>query len=209
MGVCVSRISHISKTSGDVSDCINPVVFGSLPEPAIACGMYVGEEGKQFGAKDKKVTWYDEFVSPRTSFTNEPDKISPSSSGWKAIESKPPSQISSFDSDSESFNSEDWLSYDGLNNRANNRYDIGLNILKAKVDFGADPMTLKTHGARSSLMFSVMANDYDFTKKLVERGVDVNQRNFMGETPLGLAIEMNREKIAHYLRSKGAVEVSM
>jgi len=98
-------------------------------------------------------------------------------------------------------------SFDGLNKRASDRYDIGLEILKAKIECGADPKALTTHGNRSSLMFSVMANDFSFTKQLVERGVDINQTNHLGETALSLAKEFKREEIAKYLVAQGATEV--
>lgn len=53
-----------------------------------------------------------------------------------------------------------------------------------------------------------MANDFSFVKKLVELGVDVNQKNRAGETALGLAIELQRVDIAKYLRKKGAMEAA-
>jgi ankyrin repeat protein len=108
----------------------------------------------------------------------------------------------SFDSDT--FDSRDWLSYDGLNARATNRNDILMEILKAKIYHGADPKTLITHGDRTCLMFAVLADDYDFMKKLVEYGVDVNQTNRFGETALGLAIESKNYDMVKYLHSKGA-----
>jgi hypothetical protein len=89
--------------------------------------------------------------------------------------------------------------------RATNRYDIGLEILKAKIQLGADPKVLHSHGDRSCLMFAVLANDIRFVKQLVEFGVDVNQRNSQGETALGFAIELKRHHIATYLCSKGAI----
>jgi len=101
-------------------------------------------------------------------------------------------------------NSAEFVSFDGLNERATCRNDIGLEILKAKIHFGADPQRMTTHGDRSCLMFAVIANDYNFTKDLVEQGVDVNKRTRIGETALGLAIELKRDKIASFLRLKGA-----
>jgi len=107
-------------------------------------------------------------------------------------------------SESESTESVVFLSYDGLNRRSNNRADIGLEVLKAKIHFGADPNSMSTHGERTSLMFSVISGDFGLTKKLVELGVDINETNRFGETALGLAIELKRNEIANYLRSKGA-----
>jgi len=108
-----------------------------------------------------------------------------------------------------SFEPENPISFDGLNKRASDRYDIGLDILKAKIECGADPKSFTTHGDRNSLMFSVMANDFSFTKELVERGVDVNWKNHLGETALSLAKELKREEIAKYLVAQGATEVPM
>jgi ankyrin repeat protein len=115
-------------------------------------------------------------------------------------------RVNSFCS-TDSFESGDWCTFDGLNKRATNRHDIGLEILKAQIYHGADPKGMSTHGNRTCLMFAVLANDYGFTKQLVELGVDINQKNRNGETALGLAIELKRDDIASYLRSKGAVEV--
>jgi len=110
---------------------------------------------------------------------------------------------------SETFDSGNVLSYDGLNMRAENRDDIGMDILKAKIHFGANPNEMCTHGDRTCLMFAVLANDFNFTKKLVESGVDVNRTNSLGETALSLAIEMQNSKLTNYLRSKGAADVGL
>jgi len=107
---------------------------------------------------------------------------------------------------SESFQIEDLRSYDGVNMRSTDRYEIGICMLKAQIHHGADPKTLVTHGERSCLMFAVLAQDFNFVKQLVELGVDVNQTNARGETALSLANELQRDDIISYLRSKGAVE---
>jgi len=111
-----------------------------------------------------------------------------------------------YSSSSDSFDFENLCSFDGLNKRVSNRYDIGLDVLKAKIDLGADPKNLCTHGGRTCLMFSVMANDLSFTKQLVELGVDINRTNQLNETALSLATELKREEIAKYLRAQGAKE---
>jgi len=108
---------------------------------------------------------------------------------------------------SDTFDSGNVLSYDGLNMRSENRNDIGMDILKAKIHFGANPNELCTHGDRTCLMFAVLANDFTFTKRLVELGVDINKVNSLGETALSLAVETQNSKIANYLRSKGAADV--
>jgi hypothetical protein len=112
-------------------------------------------------------------------------------------------------SHSDSFDIEDLRSFDGLDRRVTNRYDIGLEILKAQIQHGADPKVIHTHGDRSCLMFAVLANDIRFIKQLVEFGVDVNQTNRLGETALGFAIEFERDDIVDYLRSKGAARVPL
>jgi len=110
-------------------------------------------------------------------------------------------------SGSDAFDLENLRSFDGMNKRVINRYDIGLDILKAKIHVGADPKNLCTHGGRTCLMFSVMANDLSFTKELVELGVDINRTNQLNESALSLAIELKRGEIAKYLRAQGAKEV--
>jgi len=98
------------------------------------------------------------------------------------------------------------MSYDGTNERVSNRYDIGVSILKAQIQNGADPRTLTTHGDRSSLMFAVLAEDFGLVKQLVGLDVDVNQTNRSGESALSLALMTKRKDIADYLRLKGAVD---
>jgi len=107
----------------------------------------------------------------------------------------------------DSFSIGDLVSFDGLNKRSDNRGDIGIQMLKAQIHFGANPQALSTHGDRTCLMFAVLANDIRFTKKLVKLGVDVNQTNRFGETALSLAVESRHHQLANYLRSKGAADV--
>jgi len=97
-------------------------------------------------------------------------------------------------------------SFDGLNMKPTDRYDIGMEILKATVHNGANPDRMTTHGDRSALMFAVLANDLSFIKSLVAMGVDVNHTNQMGETALSLASEAQRDDIANYLRLHGAMD---
>jgi len=129
------------------------------------------------------------------------------SSSYGTSESKESqeSRSNSFVSSSEfdSLDSAEYLTC--LNMGAKDRYDIGLKQVKAQIHHGADPNSLVTIGDRSCLMFAVMANDFSFTKELVELGVDVNHSNSSGESALSLAIDMQRKDIAQYLRSKGAV----
>jgi len=101
-------------------------------------------------------------------------------------------------------NSQSVDGFDGLNKRIVTRHGIGLEILKAQIHHGADPKEIRTHGDRTCLMFAVLAEDFSFVKELIELGVDVNQTNHMGETALGLSIEIGRDDIAHFLRRNGA-----
>jgi len=114
----------------------------------------------------------------------------------------------STDSSSELSSMEEIFSFDGLNKRTTNRYVVGLEILKAQIHHGANPKNLVTHGDRTCLMFSVLAEDFDFVKNLVELGVDVNETNSQLESALGFAINLKRDDIASYLRRKGALEVA-
>jgi len=132
----------------------------------------------------------------------------------KVSDKKPPICPSSFSLNSldraltsESCSTRNLLSYDGLNKRPIKRDNIGMEILKAKVHFGANPNKMCTHGNRTCLMFAVVANDLSFTKKLVELGVDINKVTPSGETALSLAIEMQNYELVDYLRSKGAMDV--
>jgi len=157
------------------------------------------------------------LYSPRTSRLFSTDSSScPSKDGVSRMIDENTSQISTtyslsdvfdtFDSKTNPFKRQKKCSFDGLNMRITNRYDIGLEVLKATVHHGADPKRMSTHGDRSSLMFAVLANDMKFIKDLVEMGVDVNQTSQMGETALSLACELQRDDIANYLRLNGAID---
>jgi len=117
------------------------------------------------------------------------------------------SKISWYSEDDSLIEPEKWHTFDGLNKKGTDRYDIGLDIMKAQIANGSDPKLLVTHGHRTSLMFTVLSGDFDYVKKLVDLGVDVNDTNHAGETALEFAIELGREDIANYLREKGAREV--
>jgi len=145
----------------------------------------------------------DSFMSISTTGTREPPAFI-CQSDMEYPESKT-STISSR-THTDSLESGEFSSYDGMNMRATNRYMIGLEILKAKIYHGADPNRMTTHGERTPLMFSVLANDLKFIKLLVKLGVDVNQKNSSGETALGFASELHKRDIASYLRSQGALE---
>jgi len=98
-------------------------------------------------------------------------------------------------------------SFDGRNKRVSNRYDFGIAMLEAQIHHGADPNKLRTHGDRTCLMFAVLAGNFTFVKKLLKMGVDINQTNRQDETALRFALELGRNDIADYLRTKGALDV--
>jgi len=120
---------------------------------------------------------------------------------------EPETSFLSSSESSESLDMEHLRSFDGLNKKTTNRYEIGLAMIKAQIHHGADPKTMITHGERSCLMFAVLAEDFDFIKQLVGLGVNVNQTNSLGETALSLANELQRDDITSYLRANGAVGI--
>jgi len=139
-------------------------------------------------------------------FIEKIEKTTSSSSGRnRLLTDSCPSSIDFSKSTTESFTESSYMGSDGLNKRTTNRYEIGLQMLKAMIDSGADPKSLVTHGDRNCLMFAVLAEDFDFVKKLVKLGVNVNKTNSMGETALGFANELGRYDIASYLREHGAL----
>jgi len=137
-------------------------------------------------------------------FTGEADKPSLSSTKRYGVFTDSGSCSRDF-SESTSDSTTDFC-FDVSSKRATNRYEIGLEMLKAMINEGADPKELVTHGDRTCLMFSVLAGDFDFVKKLVELGVSVTKTNSQGETALGFANELKRYDIARYLRQHGALE---
>jgi len=197
MGNCISSTSFVMiSRDDDFSSSITPAHLGIiLKNPS----FYGNKE--DYSAVEPEKVQYNFLRECNTTYLSEHVNIGRSTSDSLSSSTSSPN--------SDSFDSGNLLSFDGLNKRTTNRYDIGLEILKSKIHLGADPKTLTTHGDRTSLMFSVMANDFSFTKQLVELGVDVNGTNRLGETALGLAIEFKREEIAKYLRAHGATEVAI
>jgi len=208
MGLCSSCTSIIpNDICADVKININSAHNGIIFQHKTANTKFVSDAyTNKFRTKERSPT-FKEYISRSDYFSSG----SPSTTvctkkqdmtNYPASEASTSSLNSSTLSDS--FDLADLVTFDGLNKRATNRNDIGLDILKATLHFGADPQRMSTHGERSCLMFAVIANDYNFTKNLVEQGVDVNKRNRFGETALGLAIELKRDEIASFLRLKGA-----
>jgi len=212
MGLCVSGASVWIQGNDDVSNKINPGALRvPLRNPVI--------DGRGFDDESKRQPSIEGFSAPsdrereregvRSNISKTSSSIYSSEHGLSG-RSTSKSQSTSFSSTlTDSFDPDNLLSFDGLNKRVTNRNHIGLEILKAKIHHGADPKSLSTHGGRTCLMFSVIANDFSFTKMLVELGVDVNYRTRLGETALGLATELQREEITKYLRTKGATKRSI
>jgi hypothetical protein len=206
MGCCATNASFVSRdaNSSIKVTIVNPVVDAKV--------VFKGDEKKlprvnlddllNFSGVGSVSEPFNDYVKITTKLTKEPIAIESPKSETTASTTNYSSSY--FDS----VNIEDLRSFDGLNKRPTNRYEIGLEILKAKVQLGADPKVLHTHG-RTCLMFAVLANDINFTKKLVEIGVNVNQTNLRGETALGFALEYQRYDIVNYLRSKGAVDITL
>jgi len=103
------------------------------------------------------------------------------------------------------FNPHENVRGDGLKEIVTDRTALNAGVLDAFFDLGANP-NIKTHGDRTGLMVAVMANNYNLTKTLVEKGVDINYMNMLGETALGFAVGLKDKKILNYLR-KAAVEL--
>merc|ERR1719419_814104 len=79
----------------------------------------------------------------------------------------------------------DGVSYDGLNEKVNNRDDITMAILKALVSNGKCADTITTHG-RTALQVTALAGDLEYCKELIEKGAKVTAENEDGETALTL-----------------------
>jgi len=209
MGSFIPSASCIFSTANDdVSNNINPGVLEVTMANPITCRSVLSDEYKrrQIGLNRVDYSTFDEdsnraHIANTSVHTKGCININRSSLDSLAI------TCSSSNASNDSFYFENRYSFDGLNKRASSRCEIGLEILKAQIHFGADPKVLSTHGDRTCLMFSVIANDLSFTKQLVELGVDVNETNHLGESALSLALELKREEIAKYLRAQGATRV--
>jgi len=208
MGVFSSTSSCILSRDDEISNNINPGVLGITVANALPPRNFSTNE---FERQQTRCNFNVEY----SSFGQNRDRayILRSCGTQQPMEHSNKVRLScdslsiSWSTASNSLELDNQITFDGLNKRASDRYDIGLEILKAKIECGADPNALSTHGDRSCLMFSVMANDFSFTKQLVEQGVDVNWTNHLGETALSLAKEFKREEMAKFLLGKGATEV--
>jgi len=196
--------SHRSHRQEDVPDFLKADI---IPSSIIRSTRTFDQGNKRNSSQAEKLeTTGGTYLQPNACFrasTNSPS-ISLSNNTLEVIKfgaNSSNSSLSSYWRDSM-----DVMSYDGINKRISDRNDIGLRMLKAQIQCGADPKVWTTHGDRSCLMFAVLAEDFNFIKELIELGVDVNKTNHYGETALTLAVGIKREDIASYLRSNGAVE---
>jgi len=205
MGSCASAAGVFSPKSSNLSELTTSKVCIPPPDNAIF-SQRVSDQNRRREpfVKTREKSLSEEYV--QNYLTSNVTHMKPPSRDRKASTSTLTSLNHTLHSDS-CISTANLISYDGLNNRPVKRNDIGMHILKAQIHFGADPNEMCTHGDRTCLMFAVLANDFSFTKKLVEEGVDINKTNCFGETALGLAIEMQNDEIVNYLSSKGAADV--
>jgi len=57
-----------------------------------------------------------------------------------------------------------------------------------------------------SLHKAVKAGDIERVKSMVKAGVEINQKNIYGRTPLAVAVQFSQAEIADFLRRHGAKE---
>lgn len=81
--------------------------------------------------------------------------------------------------------------FDGLKNRATNRNDIAMVILKGLIANGAS-VNLTSHG-KTALQVTVLSGDMAFCKELIKMKADVHKKNEAGETALSIAREWNNK----------------
>jgi len=205
MGSCASAAGVFIPKSSNLSQSRKSKVWVPPPDNAIFSQRVSDQNrGMESFVKIRGKSLSEEYLQNYLT-SNVTHKKPPSRVGWESS-STLTSLNHTRDSDS-CISTGNLISYDGLNNRPVKRDDIGMHILKAQIHFGADPNEMCTHGDRTCLMCAVLANDFSYTKKLVEKGVDINKTNCFGETALGLAIDMQNDEIVNYLRSKGAADV--
>ena len=69
---------------------------------------------------------------------------------------------------------------------------------------GADSRTFGAEGGKTLMTCAVRSGKVDAVQLLTGRGVDVDQRDGRGETPLAWAIRSHNSNIANLLRLAGA-----
>merc|ERR1719233_2450886 len=83
--------------------------------------------------------------------------------------------------------------------KGQSREEINIKSLKAMHDNKVDLKDWKTHGGRTALMVSVLAQDLEFVKILVEQGHNVTKKIKNGETALQLAETLPSQEIYNFL----------
>jgi len=208
MGCCASATSVFNPISSGSSYCTPREFDEPTPKPAIS-SKEVSEHApkRESFVKSRDLSSSTEEVRKDFLVTGVTFRNQKVNDCRKSTAHTQTSFHHSLHSDTFTFDTGNVLSYDGRNKRQLNRDEILMEILKAKIEFGANPNELCTHGGRTCLMCAVLANDFDYAKKLLELGVDINKTNRMGETALSLAIERQNFELANFLRSKGAVNI--
>jgi hypothetical protein len=79
------------------------------------------------------------------------------------------------------------------------REEINMKTLKAMRANKTDIKGWKTHGGRTALMVSVLAQDFEFVKILVTEGHNVSEKTITGETALELAKNLPSKEIYNFL----------
>ncbi|MFK7787364.1 MAG: ankyrin repeat domain-containing protein [Crocinitomicaceae bacterium] len=83
---------------------------------------------------------------------------------------------------------------------------IILLVLSATLTFSQEPPMSLDDSKKTALMLAIEDNDLTKVKQLVENGADVNEHDFMLETPLKMAIRRKNLNMVEYLVEKGAKE---
>jgi len=82
--------------------------------------------------------------------------------------------------------------FDGLDERAQDRDEIGLIILKALIENGTDINTITTYG-RTALQTAALAGDLSFCKELIEKGADLRGTDDAGNSTLSVVRKWNNQ----------------
>jgi len=101
----------------------------------------------------------------------------------------------------------DGICYDGLDDRASDRDEIGLVILKALIANGTDINTITTYG-RTALQTAALAGDLEYCKELIKLGADIRGKDEAGVSTLSLVKQWHNQprdlrNIITYLESLG------
>jgi len=79
-------------------------------------------------------------------------------------------------------------------------------LLLSSHGFSQESTSFEYRHEKTPLMLAIEANDLAKVKKLVEEGADVNEHEFMLDSPLRLAVKGQHQSVVEYLISKGATD---